>query len=291
MAFRDPEAFNQALLAKQAWRILQQPTFLCARVLKARYLSADSILTATALTSASYTFRSILWGRDLLREGLIWRIGNGAAVNIHHNNWIPRAGSMKPLGQIFVSGLTKVAHLITTDGGSWDMDKVNLMFSEDDAKDIQQIAIGGPSCEDYLAWNYAHNGVYSVRSGYHLRKALDNARNGQPESSSSVGTHRGYMALWDTNAPPKAKIHMWRMIRNGLAAGAELHRRRIKPGFFCVVCGQENCASSFLVMPTFYAILAASMFGEGSYGGSPTESDRLPERLSSLATQLVRRRV
>lgn len=52
--------------------------------------------------------------------------------------------------------------------------------------------------------------------------------------------HKGYLALWDTNVPGKAKIHMWRMIRNGLAVGAELHRRRIKPGVFCVACGREE---------------------------------------------------
>uniref|UniRef100_A0A452XR27 Uncharacterized protein n=1 Tax=Aegilops tauschii subsp. strangulata TaxID=200361 RepID=A0A452XR27_AEGTS len=64
MGFRDPEAFNQALLAKQAWRILQVPSSLCVRVLKARYFSSDSILTATVTSSASYTLRSILHGRD-----------------------------------------------------------------------------------------------------------------------------------------------------------------------------------------------------------------------------------
>ena len=147
---------------------------------------------------------------------------------------------MKPLGQVFVTGTTKVAHLLTPDGCSWDMERIQLMFSKDDTKDIQQIAIGGPSCEDYLAWNFTSNGVYSVKSGYHLRKALDNARTGRPESSSSVEKHKGYMALWDTNAPPKAKIHMWRLIRNGLAVGAELHRRRIKPGIFCAACGREE---------------------------------------------------
>ena len=72
MGFRDPEAFNQALLAKQAWRLLRVPSSLCARVLKARYYSEGGIMNATCPDGGSYTFRSILHGRDLLRAGLVW---------------------------------------------------------------------------------------------------------------------------------------------------------------------------------------------------------------------------
>uniref|UniRef100_A0A453KW74 Uncharacterized protein n=1 Tax=Aegilops tauschii subsp. strangulata TaxID=200361 RepID=A0A453KW74_AEGTS len=64
LGFRDLQAFNQALLAKQAWRILTSPSSLVARVLKARYFRDSSILTATCPSNASYTFRSILHGRD-----------------------------------------------------------------------------------------------------------------------------------------------------------------------------------------------------------------------------------
>ena len=71
MGFRDPDAFNQALLAKQAWRILQVPSSLCARVLKALYFKDDTILSATCPASGSFTFRSILHVRDLLLEGLV----------------------------------------------------------------------------------------------------------------------------------------------------------------------------------------------------------------------------
>ena len=78
--FRDMRAFNQALLAKQGCRILQVPSSLCSRVLKARYFTDGSILSATCLNGASFTFRSILYGRDLLLDGLVWRVGDGSSI-------------------------------------------------------------------------------------------------------------------------------------------------------------------------------------------------------------------
>ena len=100
MGFRDMEAFNQALLAKQAWRILQVPSSLCAWVLKSRYFKDGSILNATCPSGGSYTFRSIVHGRDLLLEGLIWRVGDGTRIRIHHDSWIPRKGILRPLRRV-----------------------------------------------------------------------------------------------------------------------------------------------------------------------------------------------
>lgn len=66
--------------------------------------------------------------------------------------------------------------------------------------------------------------VFTVRSAYHLRMTMNKLKSGRPESASSVNKHQGYLGLWDTSAPNKANIHMWRVIRNGLAVGAELLR-------------------------------------------------------------------
>lgn len=67
MGFRDMVLFNQAMLAKQGWNLLTDPDSLCARVLKGRYFPQGDFWNAAAPRSASYTWRSILFGRDLLK--------------------------------------------------------------------------------------------------------------------------------------------------------------------------------------------------------------------------------
>ena len=44
LGFRDLHPFNVVVLARQAWRLLQNPTSLCAKVLSARYYLGKSIL-------------------------------------------------------------------------------------------------------------------------------------------------------------------------------------------------------------------------------------------------------
>jgi hypothetical protein len=97
LGFRDLYGFNMAMLAKQAWRLLDNPNSLCGRVLKARYFPDSSILEATATPGISYTWRSLLKGVELLKEGLIWRIGDGTQINLLSDPWLPRNGSRLPI--------------------------------------------------------------------------------------------------------------------------------------------------------------------------------------------------
>jgi hypothetical protein len=44
MGFHDLQKFNQALLARQAWRLLVRPDSLCARIMKAKYYPNGTLL-------------------------------------------------------------------------------------------------------------------------------------------------------------------------------------------------------------------------------------------------------
>jgi hypothetical protein len=80
MGFRDLRMFNQALLVRQAWRLVQLPNSLCARVLKAKYYPNGEVIDIVFPSDASPTWRAIEHELALLKRGIIWSIGSGTKV-------------------------------------------------------------------------------------------------------------------------------------------------------------------------------------------------------------------
>jgi hypothetical protein len=75
MGFCDLICFNKTLLAKQCWRLMQNPESLARRIIKAKYYPCGSLLGANLRSRPSFAWRSLLSTRELLREGLISVLG------------------------------------------------------------------------------------------------------------------------------------------------------------------------------------------------------------------------
>lgn len=68
MGFRDIQKFNNALLAKQVWRLIHQKVTLLYRFFSAKYFPSGSILDAPVHLKCSYAWRSILQACEVINE-------------------------------------------------------------------------------------------------------------------------------------------------------------------------------------------------------------------------------
>lgn len=68
LGFRNLQTFNDALLGKQCWRIINNEGSLMARTLKAKYFPKRDFLSATLGFQPSYTW-SIWNARRTIEEG------------------------------------------------------------------------------------------------------------------------------------------------------------------------------------------------------------------------------
>ena len=68
MGFKDMRIFNQALLARQAWRLIQIPESLCVQALRAKYYPNGNLLDTVFTCNASPTWQAIEYGLELLKE-------------------------------------------------------------------------------------------------------------------------------------------------------------------------------------------------------------------------------
>ena len=239
LGFKDIQSFNQALLAKQAWRILNHPDSLLARVFKSRYFKSTDFLSAKNGPRPSYAWRSIQFGKDLLRQGLRKHIGNGETVSVWVDRWIEGNERRVPLMKnIFVDLLLKVSDLIDLQNNCWNMEKLQELFYQEDIDRIMSMKTAFGE-EDYWVWVHNKNGSYSVKSGYWFINNL--CRREEIREAESRPSLNGLKAdIWKLQTAPKIKTFFWRAVSNAIPVGEILVKRGIKMDPCCQDCGAQR---------------------------------------------------
>ena len=239
MGFRDLEAFNKALLAKQIWRLLLEPESLCARVLRAKYYPDGRLLDARLKSGSSFTWQSIFAGLECFKKGCIWRVGDGSQIKIWEDNWIPSSHNMKVLTPRGNNLITKVEELINPITGTWDAQLIRMLFWEVDVNRILQIPLRYGR-DDVVAWQFTKNGFFSVGSAYHLQWLHKFGVNRVTEQASGVGDDKVWSQLWKLQVPAKIKIFGWRVLHGLIPCKGILANRHIDNSSACPAC-HTNC--------------------------------------------------
>lgn len=131
LGLRDFLKFNDALLAKIGWRLLQNPTCLLAKVLKGKYYKDCDFLQASEPSVLSHGWRSVLAGRDLLLKNIGWAVGDGLSINIWRDPWMSLVSQERPMGPPTESTTElRVADLLMEGEMQWDRRKIQLLIPD-----------------------------------------------------------------------------------------------------------------------------------------------------------------
>lgn len=255
LGFRDYRLFNQALLARQAWRLLEFPNSLCARVLKAKYFPNGSLIDTTFSSNVSPTWRAIIYGLELLKKGIIWRVGNGQSIRMWRDPWIPRDHSRRPVTMRGNCRLKWVSDLIGQDG-TWDVAQIRRCFLNIDTELILSICLSPRQEEDFLAWHPDKSGRFSVRSAYNLACRLANTEGSS--SSSALHSRKSWDLIWKCKLPQKIKIFAWKVASNCLATMDNKRKRKLVNSDICIICNREveNSVHALCKCPRASALLS-----------------------------------
>jgi hypothetical protein len=88
MGFRNLIRFNKTLLAKQCRCLMQNKDSIASKIIMAKYYLGGTILKKQLGKTPSYAWWSIYRSCDLVKHGLIWRIGDGSGIKIWGDQWL-----------------------------------------------------------------------------------------------------------------------------------------------------------------------------------------------------------
>lgn len=285
LGIRDMYAFNKALLAKQAWRLMTCPTTLLARVYKAKYYRKVDFMEAECYKTSSYAWRSIIQTQPLISQGTKWIVGDGERIRFWEDKWLPQQYTLTPkTPRAYPNPHLRIKDLFIPGTKTWDEQKLRNLIEEREVASVLSIRPSSTGVKDKIFWSYTTSGTYSVKSGYYTQRQMDltASQNTQVPSSPYLNLRNKLSArIWRLNIPPKIKMFWWRILHNGIPVADNLSKRGIKIAKDCQTCGEE---SETLPHMLFYCRVAKEIWSlsEVSIADEVTQTDRVFQTILSF---------
>lgn len=108
---------------------------LYSKILKTKYFPSQPFIEIVDKKNSSYTWKSILAGRDVLILGLRWYIGDGTNIKIWGNWWILGADFFWPAsGPRILDSEATINTLLDPMTGDLNMELIRRVFNEEDVR-------------------------------------------------------------------------------------------------------------------------------------------------------------
>lgn len=193
----------------------------------------------------SYIWRSHLWGRTLLEEGIRWRVGDGSSNKTFDHKWVPKfKNNLRRLLRTDEASPT-VQHFIRN--GQWDIILLRGTFPDFMIEEILQMSISSETQHDSRFWIFDSKGKYLVKDGYRVGVGMFET----PEYQSERSLTKWWKFLWSLKIPPKVRMFWWRMAHDIISTERNFLVHHVPlPGLcpFCH-CRHESAKHALLKCP------------------------------------------
>ncbi|KAF7831985.1 uncharacterized protein G2W53_014318 [Senna tora] len=209
MGFREMLKINEALLAKQLWRILTLEESLVSKVFLGKYRNSIHNCTFFPKPNSSSLWKKLCKVSKVVTEHIGWRVGNGEQIELYDQKWITPNYHNHHYKQ-----LCELIH----QGGYWDTDKVAQVYNPINKALVMDTVISHTDVKDKRVWLLTPNGEFSVKQAY---KNITNDT--QHQGNSGIK----WKKLWKIPLPQKILRFWWKTLNKGLP----LRENLLKKGF------------------------------------------------------------
>ncbi|KAF7821098.1 reverse transcriptase [Senna tora] len=192
---RDLSYFNQALLAKHTWRMIEKPYSLYSQWFLNKYSSPHGDLNFKKTTQESIYWKGIVKNKDVVLRNLKWIVGFGNTITMDSKFWPFESSAPSNGTYIYIYEFIKWNSV-----AEWDLDKIR---------------------DDLLAWSINSDGKYVVKEGY--RKI----QNEEPSSSNGNNYDFPWKWFWKLTMPHRTLLFIWKIIHEAIPSKIVLIRHHV----------------------------------------------------------------
>ena len=99
-------------------------------------------MEAKTLNNASYAWKSIIKGRDIMKQGAVWRIGLGNSIQVWRDNWLPVKNNPRIISpKLKEGGTVWISDLINPVYRTWWEEVIDQVFYDFEATIIKNIPL------------------------------------------------------------------------------------------------------------------------------------------------------
>ena len=229
LGLRKIDSVNKAFQCKLAWKVLTNETSLWIQILKDKYLKDTTFFEYKKKSTDSPVWKSLLSCRDLLRQGLMWKLGNGKQISFWFDNWIGNftlADTINLPVEALPSPEARVSDFILQ-SHTWDIDKLKQTLSDHSIiTKIQGITIPVHDMEDSFCWGLHSSGNFSTKSATWLARG--------PQATPNYDWPHKW--IWKIDTVPKIKVFLWQLCHKAIPVRGLLLRKGLQIDPICPIC-------------------------------------------------------